>query len=108
VSRNRTLVLGGIIVVLGFVVYHAFSPWGWTGQLKVPTGAPARSVSYTCGPPWGSGYVHGPDTTAYPLDATPCGERGQYQIMIGVDVLVGVFAVFAVGMWSRTRPRPVA
>lgn len=101
--------LGGTIVILGFVLYHAVSPWGWTGQLRVPTGMPDQSISYTCGPPWGSGYVHGPDSApAYPVVGTPCGERGQYQIMIGVDVLVGVFAVVAIGLWSRTRLRPAA
>jgi hypothetical protein len=107
VSRKRILILGGIIVVVGFIVYHAVSPWAWTGQLKVPKGVPDQSLSYSCGPPWGSGYVHGPATTAYPLDGTPCGQRGQYQIMIGVDVVIGIFAVSAMGLWSRTRHRPV-
>jgi hypothetical protein len=106
VRRTRTLILGGIIVVLGFVVYHAVSPWGWTGQLKVPKGVADQSVSYTCGPPWGSGYVHGPETPAYPVDGKPCGQRGQYQIMIGVDLVIGTFALSAIGLWSRTRLRP--
>jgi hypothetical protein len=41
-------------------------------RARIP-GVPTQSVSYTCGAPWGSGYVHGPTNTAFPLGAPPRG-----------------------------------
>lgn len=104
-SFTRRIVLVALALFVGFSLYHAVTSYGWSAELKTPSGVPAKSVSYTCGAPWGSGYVHGPSTTAYPVDGTPCGQRGQYQIVTSVDVLLGVFALAALAGWRRVRPR---
>ena len=103
---TRRLVLVGLALLLGFMLYHAVSPWGWTGQTQPPPTVASQNVSYTCGAPWGSGYVHGPASTAYPLDGVPCGERRTYQVMTALDVLLAVFAVAGLATWHRLRRPP--
>lgn len=102
-SNRRRVVLVGLAVFLGFTLYHALSPWGWSGQTVPPAGVAVQTVSYTCGAPWGSSYVHGPTSTAYPLTGKPCGQRGTYQLMTAVDVLLGVFALATVAGWRKVR-----
>ena len=103
-SFTRRIVLVGLALFIGFCLYHAISPWGWSTDLQTPPGVPTQSVSYTCGAPWGSGYVHGPTNTAYPIGSTPCGQRTEYQLMTAIDVLIGVFAFAVVGGWTLIRP----
>lgn len=103
-STTRRLVLLALVVFVGYTLYHAVTPWDWTGQLQTPP--PIQSVSYTCGPPWGSAYVHGPRRTAAPLTSTPCGPRTTYQVMTAVDVLCGVFGIALVAGWRRVRRAP--
>lgn len=102
-SLTRRAILVALVVVVGFVVYHSVTPWGWAAPTQPPPGVAAVKVSYTCGALWGSAYVHGPRQTAYPLAGVPCGERRPYQVMTAVDVLLGVFAFAAVAGWRRVR-----
>lgn len=106
-SLTRRAVLVVLAAAVGLIIYHSVTSWGWTGQLQTPVGVPPQSVSYTCGALWGSAYVHGPRQTSYPLQGTPCGERGSYQVMTAIDVLLGVFAFTMVAGWRRVR-RPAA
>ena len=92
-----------IAAVLAFIVYHSVTPWGWTGDLRTPAGVPAASVNYSCGALWGSPYVHGPEKLAYPIQGTPCGARSSYQVLTGVDALLGVFAIAVIVGWKRVR-----
>lgn len=105
-STTRRIILVVLALVLAFVVYHAVTPWGWSAQLRTPPAVPAQTVSYTCGPPWGSAYAHGPAKTAYPLPEAPCAQRRTYQVMTALDVLLGVFVLALVAGWSRVRHRP--
>jgi len=105
VGNIRRLVLVALVVFVGFVAYHALTPYGWSAQTEVPVGVPAHTISYTCGAPWQAGYVHGPPTTAYPLGATPCGERHTYQILTFLDVVLGVFGIALVAGWGRLVDR---
>lgn len=102
-SVSRRVAFLGIAVVVGFLIYHSVTPWGWKGPLQTPVGSPTASAAYTCGPLWGSAYVHGPATTPYPLVGSPCAERHKYQALTGVDVLVGVVAIGMVVSWKRVR-----
>ncbi len=104
ITRRVILVVLGIFVA--FVVYHAVTPWGWSGQLQTPPGAPVVTVTYTCGAPWGSAYAHGPVKTEYPLSEAPCAQRRTYQVMTAIDVLLGVFGLALVAGWSRVRHHP--
>lgn len=105
-STARKTILVGLILFVGFVVYHALVPYGWSGQTNAPAGVAPQDVSYTCGAPFGQGYVHGPATTAYPLNGRPCGERADYQIMTVVDVVVGALGIGAALAWRRSEPVP--
>lgn len=106
-STAWRVALVALIAFLAFSVYHAVSPWAWSGQLRTPPGAPTITLDYHCGAPWGSGYVHGPTSTLAPLISKPCGQRTNYQIVTAIDVLVGVFGVAVVGTWARARARHV-
>lgn len=101
-STARKTFLVGLILFVAFVVYHALVPYGWSGQTNVPAGVASQDVSYTCGAPFGTAYVHGPATTAYPLNGTPCGQRSDYQIMTVVDVIFGALGIGVVLAWRRT------
>lgn len=103
VSMTRRVILLAVAAVVGFLIYHSVTPWGWTGQLQTPAGDPTASASYTCGPLWGSAYIHGPATTAYRLEGTPCGDRHPYQVLTAVDVLLGVVAIGFVAGWKKIR-----
>ena len=102
-SLTRRVILLAVAAVVGFLVYHSVTPWGWTGQLQTPAGAPTASASYTCGPLWGPAYIHGPARTAYPVEGIPCGERHTYQVLTAVDVLLGVVGLGIVAQWKRIR-----
>jgi hypothetical protein len=97
-----------VALVVGVGIWHGLVSYGWTGQLKTPTGAKTEFVNVTCGPPWGSSYVHIP-SISHPIEAVPCGQRQQYRVMIAADVVVGagVIAVL-VGRTRRARPAPPA
>ncbi len=107
-GTTRRVILAVVIVYVGLVAYHGFSSWGWSAQMRTPPGIPAQTVSYTCGAPWGSPYVHGPGHTPYPVEGVPCGPRGSYQVVMAVDVLLGVFVIALVAGWNRFRVRPSA
>lgn len=100
---TRRVSLLGIAAVVGFLIYHSVTSWGWKGQLQTPAGVPTASAAYTCGPLWGSAYLHGPATTPYPLVGTPCAQRAKYQALTAVDVLLGVVAVGFVAGWKKVR-----
>lgn len=104
--RRAAIVLIALVMALG--VYHAFRPYGWSSSLIVPKGVKAATVNYTCGPPWGSSYVHGPAVLPYAAsNGSPCGQRGEYRAMIAVDVVVGVAAIgFLAGWPRRFRAQP--
>jgi hypothetical protein len=99
----RRIFLLGLLAFVAFNLVHAVMSYGWSGELQTPPGAAAVEVSYTCGPPFGSGYVHGPATTAYPLSGKPCGQRTQYQLLTVIDVLLGVGGIALVLGWERAR-----
>lgn len=103
--RRGAIVVIALVMAIG--VYHAFTSYAWSGTLQTPKGAKTASVTYTCGPPWGSSYVHGPATTPYPVQGVPCGQREQYRTMIAIDVVLGLIALAAVTGWHRrVRPQP--
>jgi hypothetical protein len=103
-SSTRRLILLALVVFVGLNLYHAVSPWVWTGQLRLPLGTPAKLVSFRCGAPWGSGYVRGP--AGLSLTSAPCTPRRVLQVMTALDVLVGVFAIAV--LVTRGRGRSVA
>ncbi|HLI54217.1 MAG TPA: hypothetical protein VKU88_07825 [Acidimicrobiales bacterium] len=103
-SATRRVILAGLLVFLGFVVFHSVTPWSWSAPQAAPAGVTARQVSYTCGPLWGSGYVHGPPSTAYPLQGTPCAHRASAQLVSGVDVAIALAGVAVVAA-GALRPR---
>jgi hypothetical protein len=105
VGNSRRIFLVGLIAFVAFMVFHGVRPWQWSAQTEPPAGIAAHTISYTCGPPFGAGYVHGP-TTTYPIAGTPCGQRHEYQTMIGLDVLLGLAGVVALSLWGRSQTRP--
>jgi hypothetical protein len=106
VSTLRWLILAALLVFVVIVGVHAVTPWKWSGQTAAPV---PQSVYFRCGAPWGAAYVHGPTTTAYPLVATPCGQRSDLRVLSGVDLLLGALGLIAVATWGRewTRFRTV-
>jgi hypothetical protein len=105
-SATRRLVIAGLVLFLCFSLFHAFRPYGWSGQTAPPPGVAIKNVSYTCAAPWEAGYVHGPATTPYPLSGTPCSERSQYQIMLAVDVFLVALALGVALSWRRKGAAP--
>lgn len=91
----------GLFLFTGFVVFHAVTSYGWSGQTTPPAGVAVKTVSYTCGAPWGAAYVHGPATTAYRLTGVPCGQRGQYQLITVISGVLGVLGLGAALAWRR-------
>jgi hypothetical protein len=65
-------------------------PYKSTVALAVPPGHHAMSVTYTCGPLWGSGYVHGPTRTPFPRVGSPCSSsnRTEDQTVTIVDLVL--------------------
>ncbi len=105
-STARKTFIAGLVLFLGFVIYHGLSSYAWSAQTNPPSGVAPQTVTYTCGAPLGSGFVHGPARTAYPLTGRPCGERTQYQFMTVADVILGALALGVVLTWRRDRPVP--
>jgi hypothetical protein len=102
----RRLILVGLVLFVVLVAYHAATPWKWAAATTPPAGVKVQVVSYTCGAVWGSGYVHGPATTAYPLAGRPCAGRGSYQVLTVLDVFLAVFAIAVLASWGRVvHPR---
>lgn len=100
--------LAVVALVVGVGVWHSLVSYSWTGPLVTPTGAKAETVTVTCGPPWGSSYVHIP-SIPHPISGTPCGQREQYRFMVAADVVIGAVVVAVlVGRTRRARPNPPA
>ena len=101
---SRRILLVALTLFLGFALYHAVSPYKWTGETNPPVGVAAQYFSYTCAAPWGAAYVHGPATTPFPLTDKPCGVRSSYQVVGGIDVVLAVLAITALYSWEmRSR-----
>ena len=102
----RTLVLALVALIVAVGVWHGVVSYSWSGQLVTPKGAKAEFVNVTCGPPWGSAYVHIP-SIPHPISSPPCAQRQQYRIMIAADVVVGaVIFVLVLGWTRRTQTQP--
>lgn len=104
-SKPVRIALAALVFFVGFVTYHAVTSSSWSGPLNVPPGVAARTVSFTCGPVWGSSSVHGPATTAYAVQGTPCGARHSDRIMTSIDVVGGVLAILLMASWGRIQRR---
>jgi hypothetical protein len=109
VHTYRRVALVVIVAVVAFGVYHALISYEWSGPLDTPTGVAAKYVDFTCGPPWGTAYVHGPTSTPYRIEGTPCGQREEYRVMTVIDVVIGGIAFALIAGWSRrVRSQPTA
>jgi hypothetical protein len=84
------------IVVLSLVPIHA------EASLIVARGKPAKTATVSCGPVWGSGYVHAPAAVKAVISGNPCSSRRDEKVMTVVDVglVAGGLVAFA-GIWRR-------
>jgi hypothetical protein len=108
-SRRRWLLFTAVAVYVAVIVVLAVRPWTWSGSLATPTGAPTQTVSYRCGAPWGTDYVHGPLRTPYPTVGTPCGQRQAYRVTTVINVglgLAGLVLVLTLGRGAALARRP--
>jgi hypothetical protein len=95
-SRRRRL---AVLVLSAFVlvcVVMSVRPWSWHGTLLTPGTTPTtatKAVTFECGPVWGSDYVTGPSHLLYPVNGTPCAERGMYRVLGVVNVALGLIGI---------------
>jgi hypothetical protein len=87
-----------VIVALSVIPHKTSIP------LATPAGQKAMTVSFTCGPLWGSGYVHGPRATAYPLTSKPCTTRQTERDMTVADVIFGLIVIVVLLEFARRTP----
>ena len=97
---QRTLVVA-LVVWMAAVVAFSLRPRQWHGELAGT--APVQYVTVTCGPAWGSGYVHAPEHLSAPVAGTPCGDRQSMQLTSGLDVVVTLGVLLGLMLWTRRR-----
>jgi hypothetical protein len=87
-----------VVVFACTVAAFSLIPHQSSVALAVPPGHPASSATYTCGPLWGSDYIHGPAETPFPVTGSPCSAsvRTQDQIMTIIDMALSIGALFAI------------
>jgi hypothetical protein len=100
VTTRRRLVAALFGAFTLAILLLSLLPHKWHGTLVTPPGVPAQNVVYTCGPAWGSDYVHGPTNLQYPVSGTPCGDREQLRFTGVLDVALGLSAVSIVVFWT--------
>jgi hypothetical protein len=107
VSITRRLLIVSLVLFLGFLLYHAVRPVHWTSIDETPIGVTGKTVTFTCGAPWGHPYVHAPaHQPPYPILGVPCSSRRTDRIMLAFDVTVGAAALAALIAWPRRQPEP--
>jgi hypothetical protein len=103
-----------MLVLLGCCVFGLLSviwvarPWSDTHPLDVPKGSAAQSITYECGPPFGSATVEGEHATPYPVIGRPCSHRQERRALAVVDVAVVLVAVVVIMERGRTLARRAA
>ena len=100
-STTRRLLLAGFVLLLAFSVVRGLTSWSWKGQLETPPTI-TKFATYSCGPVWGSDTVKGAPHQ-YVLLSSPCGQRRQYQIVLGLDAMVGLVGAVMVVAWGARR-----
>jgi hypothetical protein len=103
ISIRRGLIIAAFTLFGLYIAYHALSSSTMHVSLDTPAGQPGESVTYTCGPPWGSDYVHGPAHPKYPLSFVPCATRNSDRTMSGVDVILALAGIVITLNWARFR-----
>lgn len=91
----------GLVAFAAAVVVMSLLPWTWHGSLEVPPGVGSKTVSVQCGSIWGSATVKPPANLPYPISGTPCSQRGEDQVMSGVDILLAGAGLAFMARYTR-------
>lgn len=104
-GTTRRLIVAGLVVFLGFVIYHGFHSTRWTSYDEPPAGVQMEIVTYACSAPWSSNYVHAPkNLPPYAVAGVPCGDHQTNRVTIAVDVILGVAGLAVTLAWPRRPP----
>lgn len=112
-SWRRYTILGVLAFLVGVGVWASAAHWTDTVNVELPKGQPPQSVSFACGKlfsspsPQSEQSVHvvkGFNPLAH-LGHRPCSGRTERRLLVVVDGVVGLAALFV--LLTRFSPRPI-
>ena len=98
-SWRRMTLLGVLVFVVAVTVWAFTAHWSDTVNIKVAKGQPPQSVTFQCGKlfdgtaPRTGGKIYSPNAYSN-LGHKPCSGRTERRILVVVDDIVGVAALF--------------